>query len=292
MSKYYEEEIIDAHMHLWDLSHGEYPWIMEEETMFVKVIGNYKKICKNFLIEDYQALIKPHNVIKSVHIEANAAPKQSLHETEWLQKIADNHGFPHAIVPHADLRDPDIENVLKDLCQFPNVRGIRQILFNSDLPSDPHWHHGLSYFAAQNLIFELCLFGNQLPEMSKIIKEHDDVLFVLDHLGWPLDVSDAGFSKWKEEISFLAMHPNAYLKLSGIGSVFKTPDIENITRFLHAGIEIFGEDRCFFGSNIPPDSLFFTYNKIIEIFKEALCNFDPKVQRKIFYENAKEFYDL
>jgi len=279
-------------MHLWDLTHGEYPWLVEEDPLLVSRIGSYKKFRKNFLIEEYEALIKPHNVVKSVHIEANAAPKKSLYETEWLQKIADHHGFPHAIIPHADLRDPDIENVIKDLCQFPNVRGIRQLLFESELPSDPHWHRGLRYFAAQNLTFELGIFGNQIPQVAKIVKEHDDVHFVLDHLGWPLDISDSGFNKWKEEMTLLAMSPNTHLKLSGIGLIFKTPDHENITRFLHAGIEIFGEDRCFFGSNIPPDSLFLTYNQIIEIFKDALSDYEPIVQRKLFYENAKEFYDL
>jgi len=292
MSKVYSGEIIDGHMHLWDLTHGEYPWLYDEDPIFVSRIGSYKKICKNFLIDEYQALVKPHNVVKCVHIEANAAPKKSLHETAWLQKIADSHGFPHAIVPFADLRDPDIENVIKDLCQFPNVRGVRQLLFDSDLSADPHWHRGLRYFAAQHLTFELCLFGNQLPEAAKIVKEHDDVLFILDHLGWPEDLSEEGFSRWKEEIAHLATHPNVHLKLSGIGLAFHGVDKENIIRFLRAGIDIFGEDRALFGSNIPPDSLFLSYNKIIEIFKEALSIYDPKIQRKIFNENAKEFYDL
>ncbi|MCB1080489.1 MAG: amidohydrolase family protein [Chlamydiia bacterium] len=292
MIKLYSEEIIDAHMHLWDLSHGDYPWLTQKEHAFKKQLGSLEKIRKNFLIDDYQALIKPHHVTKCIHLEANGLAKQALQETKWLQKIADSHGFPHAIVPFADLRDPDIENVIKDHCQFPNVRGIRQVLFDSDLPSDPHWHRGFAALAKQNLTFDLCLFGHQLPQIAKIIKEHDDVLFVLDHLGWPEDLSDGGFNKWKEEMSLLSSYPNAHLKLSGIGLIFKTLDQENISRFLRAGVEIFGEDRCFFGSNVPPDTLFLTYNQLMESMKEALSVYDLKVQRKLFFQNAKDFYDI
>lgn len=292
MTKQYDGEIIDSHMHLWDLSHGEYPWLTAVDSPVEDAVGSLKKIRKNFLIDEYRELIKPHHVTKCVHIEADTVLKQALRETEWLQKIADSHGYPHAIVPQADLRDPDIENVVKDHCQFPNVRGIRQVLLGKNLMSDPHWHRGFKALASQYLTFDLCIMSDQLPEAAKVIREHDDVPFVIDHLGWPLDTSDKGFAHWKEEMSRIALFPNAHLKLSGIGLIFKAPDKENIIRFLRAGVEIFGEDRCFFGSNVPPCSLFLSYHQIIEFMKEAFSSYEIKVQHKLFYANAEEFYDI
>jgi predicted TIM-barrel fold metal-dependent hydrolase len=294
----YTDEIIDGHMHLWDLDHGEYPWLTDKKGRFEEIIGKVKKIRKNFLITDYESLVKPYNVTKGVHVEANAALKKALHETQWLQKIAESHGTPNAIVFQADLRDPDIENVLKDHCQSPNVRGVRQILFREegstdpDLMSDPHFQKGLKSLSKQILTFDLCLFGHQIPDAARLVKETPDAAFVLDHLGWPRDITDKGFETWTRDIKLLADSPNVHLKLSGIGLVFKSHDQENIERFLRAGIEAFGEDRCFFGSNIPPDSLFLPYGKLIEIFRMAFSRYAPETQRKLFYENAKAFYDI
>lgn len=294
----YTDEIIDGHMHLWDLDHGEYPWITEKEGCFKEGIGKIDKLRKSFLITDYESLVKPYHVTKCVHLEAKAPLKKSLCETEWLQKIANNHGFPNAIVFQADLRDPDIENVLKDHCQFPNVRGVRQVLFyekgssDPDLMNDSHWQKGLKSLSKQILTFDICLFGYQIPDAARLVRATPDANFVLDHLGWPRDITDNGFETWKKDIHLLADSSNAHLKLSGIGLIFKSHDQENIERFLHAGIEIFGEDRCFFGSNIPLDSLFFSYGKLIETFRAAFSRYALQTQRKLFYENAKTFYDL
>lgn len=294
----YKDEIIDTHFHLWDLEHGDYPWLKGEETEFESLIGSVKKIQKNFLIADYEALVKPFHVTKGVHVEANADIKKALYETEWLQKIADNHGFPQAIVAQADLTDPDIGNVLKDHCQYPNVRGIRQVLFRQigsgqkNLLDDPHFHRGIKALSRQLLSFDISVFGHQIPEVAKLVKEYDDVMFVLDHLGWPLDVSDAGLEKWMGDLSLLSENENVYLKLSGIGLIFKNYENKNIERFLHGGIKVFGVDRCMFASNIPPDSLFMSYGEIIDIFRKTLALYDLEDQRKIFYENAKQFYEL
>ncbi len=294
----YKDEIIDGHMHLWDLDHGEYPWLNGDEGRFEDVIGDYKKIKKNFLITDYEELVKPHHVTKSIHVEANPSLKKALYETEWLQKIADSHGFPHGIVAQANLIDPDIENVLKDHCQFPNVRGIRQILYHEsgskerDLLNDPHWQKGVKALSSQLLSFDIAVFGHQLPDVAKLTKEYDDVMFVIDHLGWPRDITDAGFSKWMEDMSLVAENPNVHLKLSGIGLIFKGLDLKNIERFVHAGIKIFGADRCFFGSNIPPDALFLSYAEIIDIFRKIFSLYELEDQRNLFYENAKQFYEL
>lgn len=294
----YKDEITDAHFHLWNLDHGDYPWLKGEESEFEALIGSPKKIQKNFLIPDYESLVKPFHVTKGVHVEANTDIKKALYETEWLQKIADSHGFPHAIIAQADLTDPDIENVLKDHCQFPNVRGVRQILFHQEgssrknLLNDPHFRKGIKALGRQLLSFDISIFGHQIRDVAKLTKEYDDVMFILDHLGWPLDISDKGFERWMSDLSLLAENKNVYLKLSGIGLIFKSYENKNIERFLHGGIKVFGADRCMFASNIPPDGLFMSYGEMIDIFRKTLALYDLEEQRKVFYENAKQFYEL
>ena len=44
----YKGEIVDAHMHLWDLDHGDYPWLKEKIPLIEVLVGDYKKIRKTF----------------------------------------------------------------------------------------------------------------------------------------------------------------------------------------------------------------------------------------------------
>jgi len=294
----YKGEIIDAHMHLWDLDHGDYPWLKERNPLIEVLVGDYKKLRQNFLIEDFLKMVKPHHVTKSIHVEANPSLKKSLHETMWLQKIADTYGFPHGIVVQADLSDPDLEGVLKDQLQYPNVRGVRQILFHPDDSEKPdlikeyHWQKGLKLLRQYELPFELAVFAHQLIDAAKVVREYDDVKFVLEHLGWPVDLSSEGFGMWKNRLALLAEAPNVYFKISGIGSVLKTADKKTIEPYILAAIQIFGIDRCFFGSDFPPGSLFCTYAGLIDSLKRIFETFDEKAQKKLFYDNAKSFYQI
>ena len=285
--------MIDAHMHLWNLEHGEYPWLMKQDPLIVLLLGNYDKICHDFSIEDYLALIKFHHIKKSIHIEAHAEQKKALLETMWVQKQADTYGFPHGIVASVDLRDADLENVLKDQCQFPNIRGIRQTLLGQEeMLIDYRWQKGLKLLSKYNLTFDLEMTNDFLDNAISIVKEYSDVRFIINHLGFPLDVSEKGLIIWKERLEHIALHSNVYLKLSGVGFLFQGKKIESRKKFLKMALETFGEDRCIFGSNMPVDSLFLTYDQIVEVFKETFSDLEEKIQHKLFYGNAKEVYQL
>ena len=92
--------IVDAHHHLWDLENEKtkYSWLMvsEGEAFF----GDYGAIRKSYLLDDYLNDAKNQNLIKSVHVQAEHDDDSPVNETEWLQKLADNHNakLPNAIV--------------------------------------------------------------------------------------------------------------------------------------------------------------------------------------------------
>ena len=142
---------IDAHHHLWDLDHNDYPWLRAIGAP--RMYGSYDAMRRNYLIDDFIADSAPHGVVKSVHVQANWNAADPVGETRWCQGVAERHGFPHAIVAYADLADPDAERVLAAHRESVNVRGIRQILGHTDDPrlerrdrpdhlSDPAWERG------------------------------------------------------------------------------------------------------------------------------------------------------
>ena len=46
-------KIIDSHHHFWDLSMKKHPWLCERPLIEFRY-GNYERICKNFLFDDYK----------------------------------------------------------------------------------------------------------------------------------------------------------------------------------------------------------------------------------------------
>ena len=55
--------IIDAHHHFWDLSMMKHPWLCEKPQVKFRY-GDYSKICKDFLVNDYKIISKNQNIVK------------------------------------------------------------------------------------------------------------------------------------------------------------------------------------------------------------------------------------
>src|SRR4051812_29208504 len=92
--------VIDTHHHLWDLEKHHYPWLSGKP--YEMWIGDYSSIRRNYLVEDYRNDARNQNVVKSVHLQAMWDPRDPVGESAWLQRCADESGFPTAIVAFAD----------------------------------------------------------------------------------------------------------------------------------------------------------------------------------------------
>lgn len=300
MGSLYTVPIIDTHMHLWDLN-NHYAWLETNDPVLVNLGGNYDELKKNFLVEDYIALTEHHHIVKSIHIEAFGFEGNPILETQWLQKQSDQFGFPHGIVAHAPLHDPHVETLLKQHRQYPNVRGIRMVLNDHNDPllkmaergdylRDPHWRKGFSLLSTYNLSFDLQMYDHQIDDVISLLQEYPETSVILEHLAWPLDFSETAFKIWQERMANIAHYQNVSLKVSGLGWIFKDVGSEVFSRYVKAGIELFGIDRCMFGSNFPPDRLFYSFDEAIMIFKTILSKYPEGDQAKFFYLNAKKVY--
>ncbi|MEO8402872.1 MAG: amidohydrolase family protein [Gammaproteobacteria bacterium] len=298
----YNEKIIDTHMHLWDLKNN-YPWLMNNAAPLITLGGNYDKLKQTFLVKDYVALTKNQNIAKSIHVEAFGFEGNPVLETQWLQKQADQFGFPHGIVARAELHDPDVKSILKQHCQYPNVRGIRmalnyhpglnlQIADRGDYLRDKEWRKGFALLQNYNLVFDLQVFDNQIEDAASLAKEFPNTHIIIEHFGWPLDISENGFNLWYQRMALIAENKNVFMKLSAIGWVFKQADLNVIKKYISSAIELFGIDRCMFGSNFPPDSMFYNFDELVNVFKQIFMVYSAADQHKLFYGNAEKIYRL
>ena len=131
-TRHMETPVIDAHHHIWRKQ--DLPWL--EGPMLPRIFGPYEPIRRDYPIAEYLADIAGSGVVKSVYVQANWAPANAEAEVAWVQKTADETGWPHAIVGYADLMADDVRPALDRLKRYPLLRGIRMQL---------HWHENPQY---------------------------------------------------------------------------------------------------------------------------------------------------
>lgn len=228
--------IVDSHVHLWDLSRARYGWL-QDDPLPNNPAGDMSPIANaNYLLDDYLADTAGWRLDKIVHVEAGQPMGQQLAETDWLQSIADDTGYPHAIVAGADMLDPDLDALLEAHAARPNVRGVRQIVCwhedplktytTRDLLRDPKWVESFAKLARYGLSFDLQLYPAQMANVAIIAARHPDIPMIVNHAGLPTDRDAAGMERWRTGLRLLAAQPQVSIKISGLGITDRvwTPD--------------------------------------------------------------------
>lgn len=289
-------------MHLWDLANG-YDWLTHNDANFERLFGNYDSLKRNFVAPDYVAMTRDCNVVKSVHVQAFGFPDDPVGETAWLQGQADQYGYPQGIVAYANLTHPCVEETLRQHCTYANVRGIRMPLNyarepwrcmtdRGDYMQDTQWRRGFALLSDYGLSFDLQMYDHQAAEAVALAQRFPETTIIIEHLAWALDLSSVGFEQWRQHLQTLSQCSNIFLKLSGIGCVFRKSDPRSIRQWLRQAVSCFGPRRCMFGSNCPPDTIFHDFKVLLKMYREALADYSPDEQEMIFYGTAQRIYRL
>jgi predicted TIM-barrel fold metal-dependent hydrolase len=296
------DQIVDAHHHLWNLNKIHYPWLMQRGV--ARFFGDPTPIQRDYLVGDFLNDVGDLPVTSSVHIQVGADPSDSIAETRWLQSEAQQTplGIPNAIVAFCDLADQDADKILDAQAESGNLRGIRQIVGRSPdedaksgtnaLLDNSIWIENLARLPSRQLSFDLQLIPVQLPAVSKVLAKIPDLRVALCHCGSPHDQSEAGLAFWRKELARLAELPNVYCKLSGFGMFEQNWDAERVRTTVLSTIEIFGVDRCMFGSNFPVEKLNVSYNTVYASYLEIAAEFSESEQRDLLADTARRFYRI
>ncbi|MHA1549751.1 MAG: amidohydrolase family protein [Alphaproteobacteria bacterium] len=292
---------LDSHHHLWDLERHTYPWLQGPP---VKAhFGEYDAIRRTYDLSDYARDTAAVELVSSVHVEAAITVGERLEESHWLQDLYESTGLPGAVVAAASLDKDDLSEMLTAQSEFPIVRGVRDMLFPPGAPNraenlassrlfDPAWRSGFSMLSQFGMSFDLQAPPFAMTDAARLVAEHDDVPVVLTHLGPPFDRSDEGRKIWRQGIRILADVPHVCAKISGLPMTDWNWSKDTLRPWVLEAIDVFGPDRCMFGSNFPVDRLFGSFGDLIGAYWRIVEGFSDDERHAMFVGNAARFYRI
>ena len=256
---------VDAHFHLWDLERNpHYPWLLG--PVVPSHMGDYRALQRNYGVADYRADCGDVRPIAAVHVEANWRRDDPVGETAWLQGVADEQGFPQAIVCFVDLAVDDPLPLLEAQARFANVRGVRRMTTEpgqglaslragANVLCDARFSRNLRLLARFGWSFDLQATPVVMGDAARLAAAHPDVPIALTHMGLPIDRSDEGLALWRRGLGEMAARENVFVKLSGLAMVDPAWTAESVAETMRVVVDLFGPERCMLGSNFPVDTL-------------------------------------
>jgi predicted TIM-barrel fold metal-dependent hydrolase len=266
-----------------------------------RIFGPYEPIRRDYPIGEFLDDQKGSGVGKGIYVQTNWAKEDFEKEVAFLQKTADETGWPHAIVGYADMTVDDVRPQIDRLMKYKLLRGVRMQLHWHAVPEfrfapnarqviDPAVKKNVARLKDYGLSFDLQLFPAQMQDGLELVSENPDTNFILTHCGMLTDMEPETVENWEEGLRTLAKAPNLYAKLSGLGTFAHRNDPMLVALIYDAAIDILGSDRLMFGSNFPIEKLWTTHAELIAAHRAAAAKYGADKQADIFWNTAEKVY--
>lgn len=291
--------IVDAHHHVWDPDVNYHPWLRDEPVSGFRY-GDYSRIKRRYLVSDYLADACNWQVAGTVYVEAEWDPKDPTGEMDFIAGLRRVSGYPSVAVGQIRLDEPAAAATLEKLAGYDFVRSVRQKPRANASASDRAaggmtdgiWRTGFAELRKHELRFDLQTPWWHLDEAAELARDFPDTQIIINHAGLPADRSEAGLSAWRAAMARVAGRPNIAVKISGIGTPGLPWTADRNREIVLTVIDLFGVERCMFGSNFPVDSLCARFDEIYEGFDVITANFSTDDRRRLFDDNAVRIYAI
>lgn len=266
--------IIDTHVHFWDLLHPTLRWGWLAPEAQHPILGNVDAIKSvRFDAESFAAEARFSGVSGAVHVQAAVGTPEPLDETVWLTEMAQTSPIPFVIVAGVDLSSADASDQLAAHAQSPLLRGIRDYGREGYL-ADPAFEQGVTRLAEHGLLLDLDCAWEDMPLARDLARRVPETTVVLEHIGYPRDTrSPEYFEHWRGGIEAIAEAPNVMCKISGLGMNRAGWSVEGLAPWVDHCIQVFGPERCMFGSNWPVDRLYASYDAYVHAYRSLISGY-------------------
>ena len=279
--------IIDAHHHFWDpASGGDYGWLS----------GPFEPINRIFAPDDLRPALAKNGVTGTVLVQT----WNDLGETWDFIRTAEATDFVAGVVGWIDFTDPDVGKTIGELQAAPEGKwlvGVRHLI---QTEQDPNWllrgdvKHGLAAVERAGLVYDLVPNLPQLPSCVQTVADFPEMRFVLDHISKP-EIRNGGFAEWAKPMQgFRSQRGHVWCKLSGMVTEANWQEWEpaDLKPYVLEVLDIFGVDRCMFGTDWPVCLVAASYTQVMDALGECLKELSSDELDQIFGRSAIEAYRL
>jgi L-fuconolactonase len=275
--------VVDAHQHFWDPGRLHYFWMTGEAL---------QPLMRSFLPADLKPLLTQAGVERTVIVQAIS----SAEEARWLLELASANEFVAGVVTWADLRSQELAQELDKLQAHPKFKGVRHQMENE---TDDAWMvrndvlKGLAELERREIPYDLLVHTQHLKYVSVLRERCPRLKLVVDHIAKPR-IADREFDEWARQMERVSQLPDIWCKLSGMNTEAKWNawTADDLRPYVQHVVKQFGLDRVMFGSDWPVCTLAGTYQQVVDSLQHALGHLSDSEARKVWGENACEFYRL
>ncbi|WP_226643626.1 amidohydrolase family protein [Microbulbifer variabilis] len=272
---------VDSHLHIWDLSRGDYSWINEKLPI----------LNRSYLPDEYEPLIQKHGIERSVLIQA----AETDAETDYLLALADKYNFIAGVVGWVDMASKQVGSRLNELKRNSKFLGIRPIL--QDMP-DSNWilreklGRCFKWLEINEKAFDALVRPRHFAALLTLSKRYPRLRIVIDHCGQP-EISNKNDLFWYQGIEELALRKNIYCKLSCFPILTEiVAERLAIEPYFQHILQYFGAHRIMWGSNWPVVNLVCNFSTWFHVTNQLLSSLHVSQQEAIYGGSAQTFYKL
>ncbi|MFF2390605.1 amidohydrolase family protein [Agromyces sp. NPDC058104] len=273
---------IDAHLHLWDRSVGEYRWITPE-------LG---PLYADFGPEEARAELDAAGIDGAILVQA----EDSAADTRFMLDVAAANDWVLGVVGWVPLDDTHAAlGALDALAGERRLRGIRHLVH--DDPRDefldlPAVRASLAEVAARGLAFDVPdAWPRHLGAARRLAGSLPELTVVIDHLAKP-PVGRDGFAEWAREFVALSELPNTVVKFSGLHLPGATFGIDSVRPLWELALERFTPERVMYGGDWPMTVPHGGYQPTWRVMRECLDDLGPKDRDAVLGGTAERVYRL
>ncbi|WDE08350.1 amidohydrolase family protein [Thalassomonas viridans] len=287
------ENIIDPHLHLFDLSRGDYFWLAPHNPPFWQ---DKAKIHRSFTESDLTPA--PLKLAGFVHIEAGFDNDCPWREIAYLEQSC---RLPFKSVAFIDiaLEEKLFDQQLKRLLTYPSVAGCRYILDQdpAGLLRRPRVQSNITRLAEAGLSFDLQMplsDSKAVSAFAGILEQTPALKVIINHAGWPpyhsQPVATDEDNAWQAGLERLSCFPSVAVKCSGWEMARRQYKMSWAKSVISRCLSAFGHQRVMLASNFPLCLFSGSYAGLWQDYLTLALS--EKQLNAVLYDNAANWYGL